>query len=330
MRVTVKEPAILLAFLQSKMPEASTTKLRSLMKHHSVLLDGTPVMVANTPIAAGQVVEIVTGERRAVENARRVAPFTILYEDDYILAVDKPRGMLSIARDDEPGETLYQAVFAYVQAATNNKQRCFIVHRLDREVSGVMIFAKTDEAKRRLQLTWDHNEKVYMAVVEGIPHPEAGIIEAWLDEATPARVRVVAKNPNARHAVTHYRVIKQSPTHALVEVRIETGRRHQIRAHLASIGCPIAGDKRYGARTNPQQRLSLHAARLVFDHPVSKQRVKIESPMPASFRKLDARTVAFAPGRRPGGPPGPRPKAKPGGAKPGPKGPRKPGPRERG
>lgn len=299
MRVTVKEPAILLAFLQSKMPEASTTKLRSLLKHKAVLIDGTPQVIANTPIARGQVIEILSIEKRAVENARSEFPFPILYEDECLVAVEKPRGLLSIARDDEPDETLYQKVQDYVEAASNGKKRCFIVHRLDREVSGVIIFAKTAEAKRKLQNTWDNNEKIYTAVVEGIPHPPEGKIEGYLDESVPARVRVVRKSPDARHAITHYKVLKQTPTHALVEVRIETGRRHQIRVHLASIACPIAGDKRYGSKTNPLNRVALHATRLTFDHPVSKQRIRIDSAVPAAFRRIESKANALAAKKRP-------------------------------
>nr|AUN37046.1 ribosomal large subunit pseudouridine synthase D [uncultured bacterium] len=287
MRVTVKEPATLIAFLQSKMPEASTTKLRSLLKYKSVLVDGVPQPVANTPVARGQVIEILSTTQRAVNNARVVAPFKVLFEDEFILAVDKPRGWLSIAREDETRETLYQHVYDYVQAASNGKQRCFIVHRLDREVSGVMLFAKTEEAKRRLMLNWDQNQKIYAAVVEGLPEPRRATIESHLDESQPARVRVVAQAKDTRGAITHYEVIKYSPKHALLEVNIETGRRHQIRAHLSSIGCPIAGDKRYGAKTNPLRRVGLHAWRLSFEHPITKQRMNIESPPPASFFKLN-------------------------------------------
>ena len=286
MRITVKEPAILFTFLQGKMPEASATKLRSLLKHKAVLLDGQPVVVAKTPIARGQVIEILSITQRSVENARREAPFKILYEDDYLLAVDKPRGWLSIAREDEPGETLYQAVYEYLQAASNGKQRCFIVHRLDREVSGVMLFAKNEAIKKKLQANWDHNEKIYTAVVEGIPHPAEGTIDNYLDESVPARVRVVRKSPDARQAISHYRVLKQTPTHALVEIRIETGRRHQIRVQMASIGCPVAGDKRYGSKTNPLKRVGLHATRLTLDHPVSKQRLKIYCPPPGAYSRI--------------------------------------------
>lgn len=286
MRVTVKEPATLLAFLQSKMPEASNTKLRSLLKHRSVLVDGAAQVVANTPLARGQVIEITTIAQRAVDNARRVAPFKVLFEDEFILAVEKPRGMLSIAREDETGDTLYQKVHNYVEAASNGTQRCFIVHRLDREVSGVMLFAKSEEAKRRLMLNWDQNKKIYAAVVEGLPDPRTGTIESHLDEANVARVRVVRQGKDTRQAITHYDVLKYTPKHALLEVSIDTGRRHQIRAHLSSIGCPIAGDKRYGAKSNPLRRVGLHAWKLSFEHPITKQRVNIECPPPASFFKL--------------------------------------------
>lgn len=288
MRVTVKEPATLLAFLQSKMEGASNTKLRSLLKHRSVLVDGVPQVMAATPLAAGQVVEIRSASERAVDNARTAAPFKVLFEDECILLVDKPRGWLSIAREDETRETLYQAVFEYVQAATNKRQRCFIVHRLDREVSGVMLFAKTEEAKKRLMNTWDENVKIYAALVEGVPTMKEGTIEGYLKESNPARVHVVNRpDDGARHAVTHYRVLDSSATHSLLEVRIETGRRHQIRAHMASMGHPIAGDKRYGSKTNPLARMALHAWRITFNHPVSNKRITVESPLPPVFRRGD-------------------------------------------
>lgn len=286
MRITIKEPAILLTFLQSKMPEASTTKLRSLLKHKAVLLDGNPVVVASTPLARGQILEILSTTQRTVENARREVKFKILYEDDVIIAVDKPRGWLSIAREDEPDETLFKAVYEYLQAASGGKQRCFIVHRLDREVSGVMLFAKTEAVKKKLQHNWENNEKIYTAIVEGIPHPPEGTIDNYLDESVPARVRVVRKSPEARQAISHYKVLKQTPTHALVEIRIETGRRHQIRVQMASIGCPIAGDKRYDSKTNPINRVALHATRLTLDHPISKQRLRITCPPPGAFNRI--------------------------------------------
>jgi len=289
LRVTVKEPATLMEFLQSKMVGASTTKLRSLLKHRSVLVDGVPQVVAKTPVVAGQVIEIRSVTERAVDNARRAAPFKVLYEDECLLAVEKPRGWLSIAREEETRETLYQAVFEYVQAATNERQRPFIVHRLDREVSGVMLFAKTEEAKKRLMNTWDENIKIYAALVEGVPRLKEGTIEGYLKESNPARVHVVNNPEGARHAITHYKVISNSQTHALLEVRIETGRRHQIRAHMTSMGHPVAGDKRYGAKTNPLMRMALHAWKITFNHPVSNKRMTIESPMPTVFRRREDR-----------------------------------------
>ena len=135
-----------------------------------------------------------------------------------------------------------------------SRERVWIVHRLDRETSGIMVFAKTPEAKSALQTNWDKAVKRYQAVAEGLLPSDRGTFRSWLDEANPFKVFSVQRNPQTRHAVTHYRVLKRNKGRTLVELTLETGRRHQIRVHLADAGCPIVGDAKYGAKTDPAKR----------------------------------------------------------------------------
>ena len=162
----------------------------------------------------------------------------------------------------------------------------WIVHRLDRETSGLMVFAKTEAAKRTLQAHWDQAEKRYLAVVEGNPPADHGVLRSHLDESGPFKVHSAPAGERTRHAVTHYRVMKQIATRALIELTPETGRRNQIRVHLADAGCPIVGDHKYGARTNPARRLGLHASFLQFPHPLSGELLRFESPLPRELARL--------------------------------------------
>ena len=181
----------------------------------------------------------------------------------------------------------------------------WIVHRLDRETSGLMVFAKTAVVKEALQGAWDQFEKRYEAVVEGRLPEDAGIFESDLDETNPFRVRIVAASDVTRHAVTHYRVMARTVWRTLVELTLETGRRHQIRVQLAHAGCPIVGDEKYGAKTDPAKRLGLHATFVRFTHPVTKAELKFTSPLPRELARL---VIGEAPKAK-GGVPLPPPRA---------------------
>ena len=167
-----------------------------------------------------------------------------------------------------------------------SKERVWIVHRLDRETSGLMIFAKTPESKEILQSRWDDAEKRYEAVVEGRLRETRGIFESDLDETNPFKVFSVARNENTRHAVTHFRVLATTAHRSLVELTLETGRRHQIRVQLSDAGCPIVGDKKYGAVSNPAKRLGLHSSALRFPHPVTGKDMVFACPLPKELARL--------------------------------------------
>ncbi len=291
MKLTVKEPAPLLDFLLKATGTASKTKIRNLLQHGSVAVDGAVQKRANTVLAAGQTVEIERKETIQAKKAsahRPDAPFPVLYEDEYLIALEKPAGLLSIGTESEKTKTFYKAVSQYVKDASGDREKIFIVHRLDREVSGVMLFAKEEDVKHDLQEHWSHTEKLYLALVEGHPDQESGTVRTWLKENSAMQVFVATeRTAGAQLAVSHYRVLKTYASKSMLEVRIETGRKHQIRIHMAELGCPIVGDKKYGATSNPIRRLGLHAFSLTFTHPVTGERISLEAPIPAAFTRMD-------------------------------------------
>jgi 23S rRNA pseudouridine1911/1915/1917 synthase len=210
----------------------------------------------------------------------------IVFEDDSIIVVEKPAGLLTMATETERSRTLYKTL----REIANRKrpaEKIFIVHRLDREASGLLVFAKTVEAKERLQEQFKNHSagRRYIAVVEGRVLPADFTIRSYLAENAAFRV-YSARNPSAgKLAVTHVHVMKANPKATLIEVRLETGRKHQIRVHLAERGHPIVGDKAYGSRSNPLKRLALHAAKLDFRHPLTGRPMHFEAPYPKSFWK---------------------------------------------
>ncbi len=292
MQLTVKESVPLLDFLVNAMGNPSRTTVRNLLQYGSVQVDGIIQKRADFRLQAGQQVEVRRKEEWQPEKAsrkaikrRKAAPFPILYEDAYLIALEKPAGLLSIGTDREKTKTFYKKVSEYVKDSNGDEGKIFIVHRLDREVSGVMIFAKSEEIKEALQENWAENEKIYLALVEGHPRQREGTIQNWLKENAALQVYICHENtPGAQLAVTHYQVLHTYATKSLLEVKIETGRKHQIRIHLSGIGCPIVGDKKYGAVTSSIGRLGLHAFSLEFTHPVTEERIRLESAVPPAFK----------------------------------------------
>jgi 23S rRNA pseudouridine1911/1915/1917 synthase len=283
---TVEAPDELLAFLFARMPEVKKTKVRSWLKFQAVLVNGRPVTQFNHPLVPGDVV--------AIRSGRFVAPKTSLgggmriwHEDSHIIVIDKPPDLLSIASPDEPEKTAYFQLTDYLrQGRPEGRERVWIVHRLDKETSGLMVFAKTPEAKETLQTYWDANEKRYEAIVEGRLREKEGTFEADLDERNRFKVFVSPASEFTRHAVTHYRVLAESRSRSLVELTLETGRRHQIRVQLAHAGCPVVGDEKYGSKTDPAKRLGLHSTFLRFNHPATGEELRFTSPMPKLLAAL--------------------------------------------
>lgn len=208
----------------------------------------------------------------------------IVFEDSSVIVVDKPAGLLTMATDTERSKTVYAALRAYLNEK-RPAEKTFIVHRLDREASGLLVLAKTVEAKERLQTQFkDHSAgRRYVAVVEGYVKADDFTIRSYLAENSAYRVYSTPNRKAGKPAVTHVHVIKRNSKTSLVEVRLETGRKHQIRVHLAERGHPIVGDKNYGSRANPIHRLALHGAHLDFKHPTTGKAIRFDSPYPKVF-----------------------------------------------
>jgi 23S rRNA pseudouridine1911/1915/1917 synthase len=280
---TITAPAELLPFLFASMPEVKKSKVRAWLKFQSVTVNGRAVTQFNHPLVPGDVVAIRSG-KNAIPKTALGGGMRIWHEDSDLMVIEKPADLLSIASPDEPEKTAYFQLTDYLrQGRPEGRERVWIVHRLDKETSGLMIFAKTPEAKEALQSGWDDVEKRYEAVIDGHLREPKGTFESHLDERNRFKVFVVPQSEFTRHAVTHYCVLGETRNRSLVELTLETGRRHQIRVQLANAGCPIIGDEKYDAKTNPAKRLGLHATFLKFTHPATGEELSFTSPLPKSL-----------------------------------------------
>jgi 23S rRNA pseudouridine1911/1915/1917 synthase len=218
---------------------------------------------------------------------RPLTGLVIVHEDEHVVVVDKPAGLLTIATERERERTAYALLYEHVKRA-RPPGKIFIVHRLDRDASGLVVFAKSVAAKRALQQQFhDHAAgRRYLALVEGRVSATLRTIRSHLGESIARKSHSVRDPARGRLAVTHLRIARRFARTTLLEVQLETGRKHQIRAHLAERGHPIVGDRRYGARATKTHRLALHATRLAFVHPATGAALAFDSPPPAAFANL--------------------------------------------
>ena len=227
-------------------------------------------------------------DRVEISYIKKIIPeynLDILYEDEFLIIINKPYGLLSISNDKEKIVTAYRMVSDYVKHSSNNKY-IFVVHRLDKDTSGILMFCKNEKISDKMQDNWNTivKKRGYIAIVDGILKG-SGTRRSYLMEDRNQFV-YSSKNNYGKEAITHYSSIKNSKDYSLVQVFIDTGRRNQIRVHLSEMGYPIVGDKKYKCKTNPIKRLCLHANILEFIHPVSKKLIHIESDMPTEFKKI--------------------------------------------
>jgi 23S rRNA pseudouridine1911/1915/1917 synthase len=219
--------------------------------------------------------------------AKPRAAVSFIYEDEELVAVDKPEGLAVIAPEGSRSRSLYDLVTDHLRRA-NPKARAAVVHRIDRDTSGIVVFAKSAEAKRLVMSRWDElvAERRYIALVEGCVKGPSGLLDSWIAEEGPSRMRAAQSGEKgALRAVTRWKLLAAGQSFSLVELSLETGRKHQIRVQLAGMGHPVAGDSRYGARGDPLGRLGLHAVSIAITNPLSGKLVKLESPCPPAFRE---------------------------------------------
>lgn len=211
----------------------------------------------------------------------------ILHEDRAIIVVSKPSGMLTVFSKLDRSRTVQDALENYIRKGqARSRLRLYAVHRLDKFTSGVLVFAKTEEAMNRLKDAWETVEKTYLAAVNGRVREGSGVEESYLAE--DARHRVFSTNDSLRgkYARTDWRVLRASPKSSLLEVQIPTGRKNQIRVHMAGLGHPIIGDRKYGGGGSGRDRLALHAWKIVFPHPVTRERMAFTVSPPHDFTRM--------------------------------------------
>jgi 23S rRNA pseudouridine1911/1915/1917 synthase len=282
----VECPAELLAYLFATQPKVKRAKVRQWLEHGAVQVNGRPITRFNYALQTGDVVSI-RAKNAVLAEGLLPSGMKVLLEDESLIVIEKPAGLLSMANETECQKTAYAFLTDYVRRGKpRSPERVWIVHRLDRETSGLMVFAKLEATKRALQANWRQTDKRYLAVVEGRPPADHGVLRSHLDESTPFKVYSAPPSEKTRHAVTNYRILKRDATRTLIEPNPQTGRRHQIRVHLADAACPIIGDRKYGARTNPARRLGLHASSLQFTHPSSGDLLRLESTLPPDLAGL--------------------------------------------
>ncbi len=278
------QPADLITFLTASMPGKSRKTILSLLTHRQVSVDHKITTQYNHPLNPGQ--QVIVNWNKVLQGSQHKG-LKIVFEDAGIVVVEKPHGLLSIATDKEKDRTVYR-ILSDQAKKIHPKNLIFIVHRLDREVSGLMVFAKNRDIKQRLQESWDKDviERKYVAVVEGVVKEDQATVTSWLKE-NKARIMYSSHTPeDGQKAVTHYRVLKRGRNFSLLEVRLETGRKNQIRVHMKDIGHSVAGDVKYGAHRKDLGRLGLHAFSLAFRHPVTGEALRFETPVPGIFLSL--------------------------------------------
>jgi RluA family pseudouridine synthase len=226
-------------------------------------------------------------KRSGPGNTHLPKDISILYEDSDILVVVKPFGLLTMGTDRDKSRTLYAILTDYVRKGySRSAKRIFIVHRLDRDTSGILVFAKSMDAKLQLQGQWEETEKKYIAVVHGRCEKREGTISTYLAEN---KAQLVYSTPDAtkgKLSHTAYRMLKDTKEFSLLEITLLTGRKHQIRVHFAETGHPVVGDEKYGKGKKTYKRLALHAQSISFIHPVTGKRLAFETGFPEYFNKL--------------------------------------------
>lgn len=279
----VTEENELLLFLLEQFKSQSRNSVKSLLSSHRVSVDGAPVAQFNFKLYPGDTVIITTS---AIKRKIR-SKLPIIYEDDDLIVINKPSGLLSIASDNEKSSTAYRMLSDYVQQKDKHN-RIFVVHRLDEDTSGVLMVAKNIEIQQALQEKWNEivTKRGYFAIVEGVMENQEGTFKTYLKKNNQNLMYSSKKSGDGQLAITHYKEIKTNGVYSLLDVNIDTGRKNQIRVHLGESGHYVIGDDKYGKPANPIGRLGLHAYALEFIHPFTGKKMSFSTPMPKDFLKL--------------------------------------------
>lgn len=284
LHLAVKEDKPLLEFLLDSMENTSRTKIKSTLQGRGVKVNGKVITQFDYPLSCGMKVAVSRSKQNAEMFKNRY--IKIVYEDRYIVVVEKNVGILSMAA----GHSSLNVKTVLDSYFKTSRQKCtaHVVHRLDRDTSGLMIYAKDMQTEQILENEW-HDivyDRRYVAVVSGEMEDDYGTMTSWLKDNKAYITYSSPYDNGGKYAVTHFHTLDRTTDHSLVEFRLETGRKNQIRVHSADMGHPVCGDIKYGNGDDPIGRLCLHAYVLCFYHPITRRRMEFETPIPVNFRKL--------------------------------------------
>jgi 23S rRNA pseudouridine1911/1915/1917 synthase len=281
LKIRITRSFTLIEFLGEQYPDSPRTRIKKLLQSGTIRVNEKPVTLHSYPLNPGDIVEI---NKEAGSAARAGLPFPVLFEDQQVIVIDKPAGISTSSTDGSL--SIQEIISEFLKRQSKGRFRAHVVHRLDKEVSGILLFAKTHEAMNVIKDKWQETEKHYYALVKGIPGKPEGTIQSWLIEDKSQKVHSVKERPEAKFSVTNYTTIKQVNNNTLLDIKTDTGRKNQIRVHLSDIGCPIVGDRKYGDTDEFKRRVRLHAYSLSFPHPADGREVIVKSPMPEGFLSL--------------------------------------------
>ncbi len=287
-RLTVTDGQPLLAYLLNALG-LRRGAIKNLLKCGAVTVNHLIIRQFDHPLLPGDEVNVCNLRAAVAVGRLQQARIQTVYEDDALIVVDKPSGLLTVATHREHADTLNHRVNEFLRGRNAAQPgRALVVHRIDRETSGLVLFAKSEHVKHLLQDAWPTVEKIYYAVVRGRPAADQGTVTSYLTEDSKSLKVFDSDHPTAqsRLAISQYRILKNAGNRSLVEVRLETGRKHQIRVHLASLGCCVIGDRRYGKKSDSHHRLALHAGGLLLAHPLTGQRLSLTSQLPKGLRAM--------------------------------------------
>lgn len=283
-RITVREEDKLLPFLlKSLEKEHSKTAIKSLLSKGQVSVNGEGTAQFDTPLFPNDVVSITYGRGKVVFSHPMLK---VVWEDDSLLIVNKKHGLLSVANQKVKEKTAYQLLSDYVKKS-DPRNKIFILHRLEREASGLMVFAKNRGVQAELHANWNRlvTNRSFITVVEGCPEKETDLLTSFKEGAVKGATYITSAD-SGTETIMRYRRLKTNRVYSLMELSLESGHRNKIREQMESLGTPLVGDLKYGAKTNPIERIALHAYKLYLIHPVTKEEIRFETPINSSFLTL--------------------------------------------
>ena len=281
---TAAEESTLMQCLEAKLTDHKRTSIKALMKYNQVALNSMPTSQFDQPVHAGDMLSVNFTRPFVVFSHPRIK---LVYEDNDIIVINKGSGILSVSTDNVKDGTAYSILRDYLKKK-DPRLMLFVVHRLDRDTSGLMMFAKNVEAKEAMQHNWNNMVlgRRYVAVVEGKVEQEEGVVKSYLAETSQFEVYSTQNPDEGQLAITRFKRQQCNNGYSLMELSLDTGRKNQIRVHMKDLGHPIVGDRKYGAKASPIHRLGLHARTLHFAHPVTKKEMLFETPIPSRFLSL--------------------------------------------